>query len=88
MQRPTLQPLLVEKVRKGAVASILRPLARKKGNTTSPIYLTLPLFFENNAGCVYNQDVAKMIKNTEGMVIENEKQYAAGLFRAYTCLVE
>ena len=44
--------------------------------------------FFKTKGCVYNQDVAKMIKDTKGMVIENETQYAAGLFRAYKCSVE
>jgi methyltransferase OMS1 len=39
-------------------------------------------------GCVYNQDVAALIRNTKGMTIENEQQYAAGLFRAYRCAVE
>ena len=39
-------------------------------------------------GCVYNQDVASIIRSTEGMYIEKEELYAAGLFRAYRCYVE
>lgn len=38
-------------------------------------------------GCVYNQDVASMIRSTPGMSIENEELYAAGLFRSYRCVV-
>jgi len=35
-------------------------------------------------GCVYNQDVAAMIR-LSGLQIEEEELYAGGLFRAYTC---
>jgi len=35
-------------------------------------------------GCVYNQDVAAMIR-LSGLQIEGEELYAGGLFRAYTC---
>ena len=40
-------------------------------------------------GCVYNQDVESMIKqSTKGkMVVESQEQYAAGLFRAFRCTV-
>jgi methyltransferase OMS1 len=38
-------------------------------------------------GCVYNQDVAAMIRSTRGMSIENEELYAAGLFRSYRCVI-
>lgn len=36
-------------------------------------------------GCVYNQDVAALIKNTRGLTIEKETSYIAGLFRSYVC---
>ena len=39
-------------------------------------------------GCVYNQDVASMIRATQGMRIEKEELYAAGLFRSYNCYAE
>ena len=39
-------------------------------------------------GCVYNQDVASIIRSIEGLHIEKEELYAAGLFRAYRCYVE
>ena len=35
-------------------------------------------------GCVYNQDVASLIKQS-GLVLEKEEIYAGGLFRAFTC---
>lgn len=38
-------------------------------------------------GCVYNQDVAKMIRATRGMSIEAEDLYVAGLFRGFRCTV-
>lgn len=37
-------------------------------------------------GCVYNQDVRSLIKNTSGLEIEQETSYVAGLFRAYVCV--
>lgn len=37
-------------------------------------------------GCVYNQDVGSLIR-ASGMKIEREDLYAAGLFRAFRCLV-
>jgi ubiquinone/menaquinone biosynthesis C-methylase UbiE len=37
-------------------------------------------------GCVYNQDVGALIKNTQGFEIERETSYVAGLFRAYLCV--
>ena len=39
-------------------------------------------------GCVYNQDVASIIHSIEGMNIEKEEMYAAGLFRAYRCYIQ
>jgi ubiquinone/menaquinone biosynthesis C-methylase UbiE len=38
-------------------------------------------------GCVYNQDVGAMIRDTKGMKIEQEELYAVGLFRAFRCVV-
>lgn len=38
-------------------------------------------------GCVYNQDVSKLIGASEGMEIVNEDLYAAGIFRGYRCQV-
>ena len=37
-------------------------------------------------GCVYNQDVRLLIKNTSGLEMEQETSYVAGLFRAYVCV--
>ena len=39
-------------------------------------------------GCVYNQDVRALILATNGMTIEQEDGYAAGLFRAFRCMVK
>jgi ubiquinone/menaquinone biosynthesis C-methylase UbiE len=36
-------------------------------------------------GCVYNQDVASMIRSTHGLEIKTEREYVAGLFRSYEC---
>lgn len=36
-------------------------------------------------GCVYNQDVGKLIKSTRRLMIQQETSYVAGLFRAYEC---
>lgn len=38
-------------------------------------------------GCIYNQDVTKMIQDTSGIVIEDEKSFASGIFRSYLCTV-
>jgi methyltransferase OMS1, mitochondrial len=38
-------------------------------------------------GCVYNQDVSKMIQGTKGLEIVREDLYAAGIFRGYQCQV-
>ena len=34
-------------------------------------------------GCVYNQDVTSMVKNTEGLDVLREEAFAAGLFRSF-----
>lgn len=36
-------------------------------------------------GCVYNQDVAAMIRGTGRLVIQKETSYLSGLFRGYVC---
>jgi len=36
-------------------------------------------------GCVYNQDVSKMIRSTGTLEIRQEIPYAAGLFRSFIC---
>jgi ubiquinone/menaquinone biosynthesis C-methylase UbiE len=36
-------------------------------------------------GCVYNQDVSRMIRETGRLEIVAEERYAAGLFRTYDC---
>ena len=38
-------------------------------------------------GCVYNQDVTKLIQESSGVVIEEEKRFASGIFRSYLCTV-
>lgn len=38
-------------------------------------------------GCLYNQDVSKMIQSTQGLKIVQEDLYAAGVFRGYQCQV-
>jgi methyltransferase OMS1, mitochondrial len=38
-------------------------------------------------GCVYNQDVSKMIQDTVGIEVVRKDVYAAGLFAGYTCQV-
>jgi len=38
-------------------------------------------------GCVYNQDVASLIRSTPEMKIVSEEQYLLGLFRAFECTV-
>jgi ubiquinone/menaquinone biosynthesis C-methylase UbiE len=38
-------------------------------------------------GCVYNQDVSKMIQDVGGIDIIREDVYAAGVFAGYTCQV-
>jgi hypothetical protein len=38
-------------------------------------------------GCVYNQDVSKIIKETGGVEVVEENLYAAGIFRGYKCQV-
>jgi methyltransferase OMS1 len=38
-------------------------------------------------GCVYNQDVASLIRATKGMKIEQEDIFAAGLFRSFRCII-
>ncbi|KAG7341884.1 methyltransferase domain containing protein [Nitzschia inconspicua] len=39
-------------------------------------------------GCVYNQDVSKMIASIRGLQIVREDLYAAGIFRSYMCQVD
>jgi SAM-dependent methyltransferase len=36
-------------------------------------------------GCVYNQDVSRLIRDTGRLEIVSEDRYAAGLFRGYEC---
>mmetsp|Transcript_26973 Transcript_26973/g.63337 ORF Transcript_26973/g.63337 Transcript_26973/m.63337 type:complete len:284 (-) Transcript_26973:79-930(-) len=36
-------------------------------------------------GCVYNQDVTKLIQETSGIIIKEEKRFASGVFRSYIC---
>jgi len=36
-------------------------------------------------GCLYNQDVGKMIQQTDGLKLLREEAYAAGLFRSFIC---
>ena len=36
-------------------------------------------------GCIYNQDVTKLIQSTDGIEIINENLYAKGIFRSYQC---
>jgi len=36
-------------------------------------------------GCVYNQDVSKMIRDADRLAIVDEREYSAGLFRSYEC---
>lgn len=36
-------------------------------------------------GCLYNQDVGKMIQRSEGLMLLREEAYAAGLFRSFIC---
>ena len=38
-------------------------------------------------GCIYNQDVKKMIQDASGIVIEDEKSFASGIFCSYLCTV-
>lgn len=38
-------------------------------------------------GCVYNQDVTKMIQVTTGIQIMKETEFASGIFRSYLCQV-
>jgi len=38
-------------------------------------------------GCVYNQDVTKMIQTTSGIEITKENSFASGIFRSYLCQV-
>jgi hypothetical protein len=37
-------------------------------------------------GCVYNQDVQALIKNTRGLTIEKETSYVTRLFRSFICV--
>lgn len=39
-------------------------------------------------GCVYNQDVRAMLDATQGIVVEKEVAFAAGLFRSFECSVQ
>ena len=36
-------------------------------------------------GCLYNQDVGKMIQQTDGLKLLREEAYTAGLFRSFIC---
>jgi len=36
-------------------------------------------------GCIYNQNVGEMIRQTKGLQITKEEAFAAGLFRSFTC---
>ncbi len=36
-------------------------------------------------GCVYNQNVGEMISRSNGMHLEKEESFAAGLFRSFVC---
>jgi len=36
-------------------------------------------------GCIYNQEVTKLIQETDGIEIINENLYAKGIFRSYQC---
>ncbi|EJK67690.1 hypothetical protein THAOC_11242, partial [Thalassiosira oceanica] len=36
-------------------------------------------------GCVYNQDVGKMVRGTSGLELRREEAFAAGLFRSFVC---
>lgn len=36
-------------------------------------------------GCLYNQNVGEMIQQTNGLQLEKEVAFAAGLFRSFTC---
>jgi len=38
-------------------------------------------------GCLYNQDVTKMIQDTKGIEIVQENSFASGIFRSYLCRV-
>ena len=38
-------------------------------------------------GCLYNQDVTKMIQSTKGIEIAQENSFASGIFRSYVCRV-
>ena len=38
-------------------------------------------------GCLYNQDVTKMIQQTNGVEILKESSFASGIFRSYLCRV-
>ena len=38
-------------------------------------------------GCLYNQDVTKMIQATNGIEIVKESSFASGIFRSYLCRV-
>ena len=38
-------------------------------------------------GCVYNQDVPSLIREA-GLIIEDERSFAGGLFRAFVCVRE
>jgi methyltransferase OMS1, mitochondrial len=37
-------------------------------------------------GCVYNQNVGALIRRTGCLAVQEERSYAAGLFRAYVCV--
>lgn len=36
-------------------------------------------------GCLYNQNVGEMIKQTNGLKLVKEVAFAAGLFRSFVC---
>ena len=61
----------------------------------APIYLYFSLIHSITAqqlsipiipkGCIYNQNVGEMIRQTKGLQITKEEAFAAGLFWSFTC---
>jgi methyltransferase OMS1, mitochondrial len=79
----------------GQVAAVLKPggqaLLLENSRSSNPVLgwyqdATAEAAALGGKGCLYNQDVGRLISLTGKLRIVQEDQYAAGLFRAYTCV--
>ncbi|KAL3806961.1 hypothetical protein ACHAXA_011378 [Cyclostephanos tholiformis] len=63
------------------------PLSPPPGTSRVQLYYfaILNLYRGGGKGCLYNQDVGRMIRQTEGLRLIREETFAAGFFRSFIC---